>query len=181
MKKIIAILITMIISFTMSVSAFAQSVTYEAMGVPNINSSFKTWMDYKLCAKGSAQRNFSDTWGWMDSEGFMRCSGEKELGINDDYYLVALGSYYGRTIGTKYKITTDTGNIFYVVLAEYKDNSETNSTNQYATANNNIIEFLIHPTYLNYQVKFIGSANVLAPLNGSIIKIEKMHFNYTSN
>ena len=176
MKKIIGLILTTIMLIYPSISE-AISVEYTSMDVPTyINSSFKTWMDYRLCAWGSPQRNFSETWGWMDSEGFMRCNGERDFGVDQDYYLVAMGSYYGRTIGTKYRVTTDMGNVFYVVLAEYKADKHTNYTNQYCPGNNDILEFLIHPTYLNPLVKESGSANVYMPLNGSVTKIEKMTF-----
>lgn len=176
MKKIISIVITSIIILTNFTNALALSVTYEPMDVPNINSSFKTWMSYRMCAWGTPQRNFSETWGWCDGEGFMRCNGERDFGIDQDYYLVALGSYYGRTIGTKYRVTTNTGNVFYVALAEFKDDGDTNSTHQYCPGNKDIIEFLVDTSCLNRNVKLYGTANVYMPLNGSIEKIEKMTF-----
>lgn len=150
---------------------------YIDLGVPPIDSSFKTWMSYKAVRdKNSPQHKFIHTWGWLDSEGFMRCSGERDLGIEQDYYLVALGSYYGTTIGTKYRITLDTGKVFYVVLADCKDDKHTNSTNQYVSVNGNVVEFLVDTSKLNKDVKRMGSANIYEPLNGSIIKIERIDF-----
>ena len=152
-------------------------VKYTSLGVPNINSSFKTWMNYKAVTnKSSPQYKFIRQYGWSDNEGFMRCSGERDLGIEQDYYLIALGSYYGTTIGTKYRITLDTGNVFYGVLADCKSNSHTNSTNQYVLKNKNIVEFLVDKSKLNKDVKKMGSANVYMPLNGKVIKIERIDF-----
>lgn len=152
-------------------------VTYTSLGVPNINSYMKTWMHYeKITSVNSPQYKFVRKWGWTDSEGFMRCNGEHDLGITDDYYLIALGSYYGTTIGTKYRITTNTGNVFYGALAECKANIHTNSTNQYVIKNHNIVEFLINENMLNKNVKRDGSANVYMPLNGAITKIERIDF-----
>lgn len=152
-------------------------VTYSSLGVPNINSSFKSWMSYKAVTnKNSAQYKFIRTWGWADSEGFMRCSGERDLGIDQDYYLIALGSYYGTEIGTKYKITLDTGRVFYGALADCKDNRHTNSTNQYVSHNGNVVEFLVDTSKLNKDVKRMGSANVYMSLNGSVAKIERIDF-----
>ena len=155
----------------------SMTVTYTPMGVPNINSSFKTWMDYNCTTdKNSNQYKFIHRWGWSDYEGFMRCNGERDLGIGDDYYLIALGSYYGTTIGTKYRITLDTGRVFYGVLAECKADIHTNATNQYIPKNQNIVEFLIDETKLNMLVKDRGNANVYMPLNGKVVSIEKMDF-----
>lgn len=153
------------------------TVRYISLGVPSINSSFKTWMSYKAVTnKNSPQYKFIHTWGWVDNEGFMRCSGERDLGIDQDYYLVALGSYYGTTIGTKYRITLNTGKVFYAALADCKANRHTNSTNQYVPKNGNVVEFLVDTSKLNKNVKIMGSANVYEPLNGSVIKIEKIDF-----
>lgn len=155
----------------------ALTVEYTPLGVPNINASFKAWMSYKAVTNvSSPQYKFIHEWGWSDSEGFMRCCGEKDLGIEQDYYLIALGSYYGTTIGTKYKITLDTGRVFYGALADSKSDNHTNSTNQYNPHNGNMVEFLVDTSKLNSDVKRMGSANVYMPLNGYITKIERMDF-----
>lgn len=153
------------------------TTTYTSLGVPNINSSFKTWMSYRAVTnKRSPQYKFINKWGWADSEGFMRCSGERDLGIDQDYYLIALGSYYGTTIGTKYRITLDTGKVFYGALADCKNNKHTNSTNQYVPKNGNVVEFLVDTRKLNKTVKRTGSANNYPPLNGQVVKIERIDF-----
>ena len=150
--------------------------TYTSLGIPNIDSSFKTYMDYRcITNKNSTQYKFIKAWGWCDSNGFMRANGERDLGIKDDYYLIALGSYYGTTIGTKYKITTDTGNVFYGVLADCKDDRHTNNTHQYSY-NNDVVEFIVDTKKLNKTVKVIGSVNVYMPLNGIIASIERINF-----
>lgn len=153
-------------------------VRYTSLNVPNINSAFKRWMDYrKTSCTTSPQFKFIRQYGWSDGEGFMRCNAERMLGINDDYYMIALGSYYGTTIGTKYRVTTDTGNVFYGVLAECKADIHTNSTHQYTNQKNpDIVEFLIDKKKLNKDVRRAGSANAYMPLNGNISKIERMEF-----
>lgn len=175
--KIIGILMCVFLLSSMTLTANAMSVTYTNLGVPtNVNTSFKTYMDWRaITNRQSAQYKFVNTWGWCDGEGFMRCSGEKDLGITDDYYLVALGSYYGTKIGTKYKITTDTGNVFYAALGDCKSDYHTNSTHQYAR-NKDIVEFIVDTRYLNSNVKRMGSANVYMPLNGYIKSIERIDF-----
>lgn len=162
---------------TTSASVGYQSVKYVSLGVPNIDSSFKTWMSHKAVSdKNSPQYKFINTYGWSDAEGFMRCYSERELGIEQDYYMIALGSYYGTEIGTKYRITLDTGEVFYGVLADCKDDKHTNLTNQYIPHNGNVVEFLIDKTKLNPRVRKTGNASSYAPLEGNIIKIEKIIF-----
>ena len=155
------------------------AVIYTPTEVPTINNSFKTWMSYRAVTnRESPQYKFINTYGWIDGAGFMRANGERDLGIEDDYYLIALGSYYGTDIGTKYRITLDTGNVFYGVLADCKADKHTNSTNQYVPVNGNVVEFLVDTSQLNADVKRMGSANVYAPLNGDVAKIEKINFIY---
>ena len=176
MRKIHKILITLAILLFIPLNVSALNVKYTSMGVPNVNSSFKSWMDYRAVTNTkSAQYKFIRRWGWIDEQGFMRCSGERDLGITDDYYLIALGSYYGTEIGTKYRITTDTGKVFYGALADCKADRHTNSTNQYA-GHKDVVEFLVDTRILNRNVRRMGSANVYMPLNGRIAKIERIDF-----
>ena len=174
--KKLKILIVAAILLMIPLNASALHAEYTQMGVPNVNSSFKTWMDWrKVTNTRSAQYKFIRRWGWCDDQGFMRCDGERDLGIPEDYYLIALGSYYGTTIGTKYKITTDTGNVFFGVLADCKADIHTNSTNQYA-GHKDVVEFLVDTRALNRNVRRMGNANYYEPLKGKIAKIERLDF-----
>ena len=176
MKKLLMI-ITML--FMLSTTAFAAHVEYTSMNVPtNVNTSWKTWMSYTAISSRSTQGKFISKWGFCDSQGFMRCAGERDFGVPEDYYLVAMGSYYGTAIGSKFRITTNTGNVFYVALGDCKADIHTNSTHQYTTRHKDVIEFIVNTKTLNREVKRAGNANVYMPLNGSIAKIEKMTFIY---
>ena len=152
-------------------------IEYVSLDVPDIDSSFKSWMSYKAVTNTkSDQYKFINTYGYADSDGFMRCAKDDDFGVEQDYYLIALGSYYGTTIGTKYKITLDTGKVFYGVLGDCKADVHTNSTNQYVPINGNVVEFIVDTTILNSKVKRLGSANCCEQLNGRVTKIEKMNF-----
>ena len=174
MKKL---LISLLLIFSMVMPVSAMEIKYTSLGVPqNLDTSFKTWMDYRAVTnKRSAQYKCIRKWGWCDEEGFMRANAETSLGVETHYYMIALGSYYGTTIGTKYRITTDTGNVFYGMLCDVKADRHTNSTNQYAR-NKDVVEFLVDSRKLNKNVKRMGSANTYMPLNGRIAKIERMDF-----
>lgn len=56
---------------------------------------------------------------------------------------IAMGSYYGSEIGTKFDITLDNGTKLYCVLADQKADKDTNSTNQYHTCDGSVIEFVV--------------------------------------
>ena len=152
-------------------------VIFTDLGVPtNVDTSFKTYMDWRTVTdETSNQYKLINTYGWHDEQGFMRVLGERDLGITDDYYMIALGSYYGTKIGTKYRITTTEGNVFYGILSDCKDDRHTNSTHQYAQ-NKDVVEFLVDTRYLNSAVMRMGSANIYSPLRGAIAKIERIDF-----
>lgn len=178
MKKMISKIAIFATTLTvMATNASAMIVEYTRLGVPNINSSWKTWMSYTaITSKNSPQYKLvRGKYAWTDSEGFLRTSGERDLGIDGDYYMIALGSYYGTKIGTKYKITTANGNVFYGILADCKANKHTNSTNQYAR-HNDVVEFIVDTKRLNRAVKRDGNANSYKPLSGSISRIERIDF-----
>lgn len=187
MKKFISMLLVCIWGFAVNASAITNA-HYIPLNVPNINSSFKTWMDYDaISSRSSPQWKCIHNWCWVDWEGFVRCNGERDLGINDDYYAIAMGSFYGSTIGTKYKITLDTNQVIYCILCDQKADIHTNSTHQYSS-HNDILEFIINvrsKSYgmpgsrhgLNQSVRIMGNANVYQPLKGNIVKIERIDFN----
>lgn len=168
----------MVMSFMIAaVPAGAYSAHYTDLNVPAINSSFKTWMDWRaINNKASAQYKMLRQWCYSDSNGFMRSKGERDLGINDDYYCVALGAFYGTKIGTKYKITLDSGKSFYAILSDGKGRSEVNGTQQYGMRNKDIVECLVDSRYLISIVKQMGSANYHEPLKGSITRIQRIDF-----
>ena len=154
------------------------AVTYTPLEVPDINSTFKAYMDYrKITNTTSPQHQLISLYGYADQYGFMRTEKDAEIDGGQDYYMIALGSYYGTEIGTKYRITTDTGNTFYGILADCKADIHTNDTNQYTIVGTpNVVEFLVDTTTLIHEVKYHGTANRHTPLGGEIIKIEKINF-----
>lgn len=197
LKYIIAAVVAL--GVTLGAVANAMTVTYTALGVPEINSSFKSYMDYGcITSKSSPQYKYLNDWCWVDYDGFVRCDGENDLGITSDYYAVAMGSYYGTKIGTKYRVATDTGNVFYCVLVDCKANCDTNGTNQYGTDNNDVLEFIVNTyssirsdgtycklplhnsdnfnAFLRREIQSAGSANVYMPLNGRVTSVEKISF-----
>ena len=79
-----------------------------SMSIPNIGDK-KTYMSYRMIKKNSNQGRivYSDE-AWTDQDG---------LRLWQEYYCVALGSYYG-AVGDKFWVETDKGNGFKVVKGE---------------------------------------------------------------
>lgn len=190
MKKILFIISTLIILCSFTTDTSAMEVTYTSLGVPDTNTYWKTWMDYgAITSKSSPQYKYLRNWCWIDNDGFVRASAETDLGIDDDYYAVALGSYYGTTIGIKYRVTLSSGQVIYCVLCDQKANAHTNSTHQYAS-HKDVLEFIVNTSkksaerkplsgnshLLDRVVKRDGNANSYYKLKGRVSKIERINF-----
>lgn len=103
------------------------------------------------------------------------CYTDKKTGIRmvDDCYCIALGSYYGSTIGEKYLITLSTGKSFKAILCDQKSDRHTDKNNQYAVKNKDIIEFYIEKGYKPAVVD--GDYSALAQFSGKVVSIEKLN------
>jgi hypothetical protein len=131
------------ITFTASVAATGLMDIPLPPSPPSSHTTF-TWMpqliqeNYSLVVWTQSQQwKFNQTMT-TDDEGFRR---------SGDAYSVALGSFYGTKIGTKYKITfLDTNGTPFVVnavLGECKSDRDTDPMHQYAANAGDVIEFVM--------------------------------------
>jgi len=137
-----------------------------------ISGKNKTYMDYRsITAKGSTQYKYihnnmsvDETTGLLvDEEGFIGA---------------ALGSYFGK-IGEKYLFTLSTGVVIPIVKAEEKADADCDESGYYATADNSVIEFLIHKQIAGSYFGWWGNGYILSgnfnnypEFRGSFEKIE---------
>ena len=109
--------------------------------IPNLSEHYYTYMPVRsITARSSYQFQFRPHLS-PDNFGFMRYG---------DAYAVALGTYYGITIGGIYEIEFADGEVIFAVLGDVKRDSETDPTNRFhpapGTTNmriGNIIEFIM--------------------------------------
>lgn len=134
--------------------------------IPSAASAFKTYMDYTcITATGSPQYKLQQQ-AWTDENGLRRI---------DDYYCIALGSYYSKTIGDKFLITLSTGKQFKGILADQKADEDTDSNNQYTVYNGDMIEFIVKTSSLPSSVRISGDISSIGKFKGKITKIEKIN------
>lgn len=139
-----------------------------------------TFVDWGVCSSGYTKSNMDlssitninskqysmKSSYWLDDYGHYRYS---ENGI--DYYVVALGSYYGN-IGDKFKITLSNGTVFYVIKGDEK--SDTQTVNGCYHPDGSVIEFIIDTNAVyNSYFNFHGGFQVYDKWNGTITKVEK--------
>jgi hypothetical protein len=134
-----------------------QKKTYSNFG------SFKSYTDYRCLSRSSAQWELQEQ-AHTDENGLRKI---------EDAYLVAMGSYYGTTLGTKYKVTLSNGNSFTVMLCDFKDNRHTDGNNQACLSNGSVIEFYVESDKMPSIVRQMGSVGALEQFKGGIVSIEK--------
>lgn len=158
---------------TVSVTASGRNIEGETVSVvapvkmdlPNVSGSTKTYAHYTAVTAKSTQQ-----YKLLNSK---ECYTDPETGIRmvDDCYCVALGSYYGSEIGTKYRIEFSTGKSIKVILCDQKSNRHTDSNNQYAVRNKDIIEFYVQKDMIPKSIR--GNYGNLSKFEGDIVSIEK--------
>ena len=132
--------------------------------VPNVHD-FKSYTNYRLLSRKSSQWKKIQTIAYSDSDGLRKV---------DNYYCVAMGSYYTKTLGDLFRIITNTGNTFDVIITDFKADRHTNSTHQYTKRNSCIVEFYVDMNYLDRTVARSGTISSLESFSGKIVSIEKL-------
>ena len=149
-------------------SAFSDTLetkTLLSMGLPAVSGTTKTYAYYTaVTARRSPQYRL------LHSD---KCTTDPETGIRmyEGCYCVALGSFYGTKIGTKYRITFSSGNSIKVVLCDQKANRHTDSNHQYAVNNRDIVEFYVQRNMIPKGIR--GDYGRLSQFSGSVVSIEK--------
>lgn len=140
-----------------------------AYKVPTVNTSFKSFTYYTSLNRNSTQWRLQEK-AYTDENGLRKI---------ENYYLVAVGTYYSSTIGDLFRFTTDTGNVFEIIVCDIKADKHTDSRNMYTRGKNPcMVEFYVAKT-LCKTAKVRGSIGVLSGFEGSIVKVEKLgHYNW---
>lgn len=132
-----------------------------SLSVP-ANMHFKSYTNYHCLSRSSAQWKLQEK-AHTDNNGLRK--------IGNDY-LVAMGSYYAKSLGNRFRITTSTGNVFTVMICDFKADGDTNSTHQY-TRNGCMIEFYVDNN-LNSKAKQMGDISYIKGFSGNITKVERL-------
>ena len=147
--------------------------TLEEMKIPNCDTSFKSYMDYRYITNKASDQYKLQLSAWTDNMGLRRV---------DNYYLVAMGTYYSDNIGDKFRITLENGNTFDVMIGDVKADIHTEKNNMYSTVYNsdgsfksaNVIEFSVDKKTISKKVKLWGDVSAYDEFAGNIVKIERI-------
>ena len=124
----------------------------ESLPLPEVGGEKKTYMDFRSITRaGSAQLALQER-AYTDNEGFRR--------IND-FYMVALGTYYAQEIGQTYIIAFEDGSEIRAIVGDVKADEHTDSMNQYHLRDGSIVEFIIDKKIMSYKVIQTGDCSWL--------------------
>lgn len=130
----------------------------------NIGGSFKSYTNYKCLSRQSEQ--------WeIQTQAYTDQNGMRKIG---DAYLVALGSYYGTQLGTRYRVTLVNGNVFDVILCDCKKDIHTDNQNQSTISDGSILEFYVDTSILNRGAKISGDISSIQFFAGDIASVEEI-------
>lgn len=133
----------------------------QLMTRPTSSGRFKSYTDYNMLSKTSAQWKLQEK-AYTDENGL------RKIG---DAYLVALGSYYGRTLGAKYTVTLSSGNVFQVILCDMKKDEHTDINHQATLSDGSILEFYVDTSVLPNNVLRSGNIGTINFFAGDIVSI----------
>lgn len=147
-----------------------EPVQCKYLPLPDIDTSVKTFTDYRCYNIVGTPHNRLQQVCYTDSNGFRR--------FGEDY-VVALGSYYSIDIGDRYRVTLDTGVEFTVILGDCKADCDTDPSNMYAPCVNydgesvgNLLEFIIDDDILPAEIYSHGDLQRFEFMQGSVIQFE---------
>lgn len=136
--------------------------------LPQLDTSFKSYMDYRTITCVSSDQYALQRQAYTDEFGLRKI---------DEYYCVALGTYYSSKCGETFKICTDSGNEFLVIVADVKDDRHTDESNMYVplpNGNANVIEFVVDTPAMSNRVALLGDISGYEQFSGNIVKIERV-------
>lgn len=145
-----------------------QNTTYQSYNVPNIDTSFMAYMDYRKITDETSVQWKMQQQAYTDENGFRK--------IGEDY-CIALGSYYTNyECGIRFKITLVNGYSFTGIIADLKDDRHTDKeTHTHIKKNGNVVEYIIDKKVMPNEALNLGNLGwYYEELAGQIKTIERI-------
>lgn len=152
-------------------TASAPAVIDGNYDIPNVDSRPKTYMDYRTITNTASLQYKLQQSATTDEYGFRRYN---------DYYMIALGTYYtGYECGKYFRITLDTGETFDAITGDIKDDRDTDALHQHMKESGNIVEFIVDVNHLSSKAKRMGDMSYSegVKFSGKVVKIERIQPN----
>ena len=138
-------------------------------GVPVGDTSFKSYMDWETITNTRSPQYK------LQENCYTDCDGLRKYG---DDYCVALGSYYAKYIGERFRVTLDSGDSFTAVVGDFKADRHTDSVHRYtpmANGGKNVIEFIVDTDELDTTARKMGDISYISGFKGNVSTIERIY------
>ncbi|MDE7294090.1 MAG: hypothetical protein K2N72_06670 [Oscillospiraceae bacterium] len=149
-------------------SPAAASEADEALPLPDVDTDFKTYMDYRTITNKKSKQYDLQQQAYTDEQGIRRI---------DDDVCVALGTGYAKKCGERFEITLDSGNTFTAIVGDIKSDAHTDPSNRYVElweGHGDMIEFIVDTRELDRNIKIMGSIGEYEEYSGSVTNIVKL-------
>ena len=155
-------------STTQVETSYTPVVKWSEYDVPDGRTSFKSYMSWRAITNTESKQYQLQQDCWTDKNGLRRC---------DEYYVIALGSYYTHNIGDVFKVTLDTGETFKAIVGDFKADCHTDEKNMYTPTEycgKCVLEFVVDTKVLNPEAKKMGDISYISGFEGNVEKMEKL-------
>ena len=136
-------------------------ISQSVMSVPDIDTSFKAYMDYRTITNRRSAQWAMQQQAQTDANGLRTYGGR---------YMVAVGSYYG-DVGDELTVMLDTGEELEVVIGDMKADSHTDGTHRYcpmSDGSGNVLEFIVDVYDLPDRARNMGDISYVDGFEGEI-------------
>ena len=118
------------------------------------NSSRKTYMDYRKITDTSSKQYKLQ----QNKDCYTTDTGLRKV---NEYYCIAVGTYYSKNIGDKLIVHMENGESFKAIVADIKDDKHTDETNRQHKKDGSVIEFVVDTRKLPELVRKMGDISYM--------------------
>lgn len=141
-----------------------KQINYKIYNVPYAKN--KTWMPYTaITSRGSKQYKLQQK----------ACTGDYGIRMVNGRYCVALGSYFGCSIGQYFDLILANGTVIPCIMSDQKANKHTDSANIVTISTNCLSEFIVDKNALNRNAKRDGDISSCCLEWESVVKQIKVY------
>lgn len=139
---------------------------YQEYQVPS-NRGFKSYMSYKaITSKSSSQYELQNLYVYTGEFGIRQVDGR---------FCVAIGTFSNAKVGTYIDLILENETVIPCIVADFKDETHTDSTNMLTLHNGCVSEFLVDEESLYSTVKQMGDVSYCKEEWRSPVKIIKVY------
>lgn len=123
---------------------------------------FKSYMSYRTITCKSSKQYELQQYAKTDSNG---------LRTYDDYYMIALGTYYAKEAGMRVDLVLSTGVVLQCMTGDVKADKDTDSLNRKHKVDGSMVEFIVDTKSLDKKARRTGDISYISGFDGEIVSI----------